>query len=187
MGRDLLLAPRHDRALVSVAVHRCSECGKSLARANAARRKAGLPRLAFDAKTRSPECATGRQKSWTGEWWATIAHRKLVHEPRSGEPWRCAECGIDAEQAARKRRRLGLWPLRRNAVVCSPQCGKAAGATPVRRAVREAPGPSAPESYGLTTSIFVMGWISQRPPALHVPRGFPRFPPGSVELSWWRS
>lgn len=100
----------------------CTECGRSLARANARRATAGLPRLPFTAKTCSPACQRARQQRLARVRWDRIKHRKLVAVRPVPEPWRCAECGIDAGAADVKRRRLGLPPIRPRNVVCSPRC-----------------------------------------------------------------
>ncbi len=96
-----------------------------MARAARERAAAGLPRLSTAAKTCSPECSTKRRERWTREWWARIKDRRLVAKRPVPEPWRCAECGIDAGTADVKRRRLGLPPIRPRNVVCGPKCAEA--------------------------------------------------------------
>lgn len=108
----------------AMASRRCSECGKSIAQVARERAAAGLPRFSDQVKTCSQRCSRERQRRWSKAWWAKIRKRTMEVRPAS-EPWRCSECGIDLAGADRKRKRLGLRPIRLSSVVCSPRCAKA--------------------------------------------------------------
>jgi hypothetical protein len=74
------------------------------------------------AKTCSPECRLRRKYRLGSELWRKVAKRP-VPEPDHGPGWHCSECGVDFDQANRKREKLGLQPLYSTTqVVCSPAC-----------------------------------------------------------------
>jgi uncharacterized protein with PIN domain len=106
---------------------RCSECGRSMKEASAARVRAGLPRLAAAAKTCGrAACVLSRETRLMREWWAK--RPRLVAKALPPERWRCAECGANRRTADRKRARAGLPPLdveRRRNVTCGPRCYQA--------------------------------------------------------------
>lgn len=87
---------------------RCTECGRSLARASAERARAGLKQLDTSrAKTCGrTACIRGREKWRKHEAWAKRA--RPVAKRSSPETRRCSECGIDLRRADLKRMRAGL-------------------------------------------------------------------------------
>jgi len=89
---------------------RCAWCRCTWTEAGARAEREGRY-LRPDRKTCSPQCSNIHS-----------------HGPRSSGAvlaWRCDECGCSRSTADRRRRARGLPPLFINAVVCSPECGRA--------------------------------------------------------------
>lgn len=100
---------------------RCTECGCTRDEAARRRKRRGLGTLKKSWKTCSPECARTRIARIASEQWHR--GRKAIPEPNHGAGWHCSECGADVDGANRRRRQLGLPPIRSiTQKVCSPQC-----------------------------------------------------------------